>query len=584
MSQSETESRPPLVLAVGGQVAARSALQAALAERGYRVEFAPDGAAAVGVFQRLAPDVMLVDLPEQGMDGPELCLSVRRLDSPARVPIVVLVDQDDHETIDRAHDCGAAEIVARSSCPAFVAQRLRFVLRSVAAVEAVCGASAERASHCADRRQFLDSLSFATSQARLDGTSSAVLCLDLERFREVVYGLPRATVERFLSSVAERLRSGIREADVLTDLKEYTEQATIARVGGGEFAVLVQGLTRAEDAARVGRRLLDALSEPIGVDGREIHVSASIGISVFPDQNASPEELLNFAQTAAYCARQDGQDTVQFYSSSMNSRAFERLSLEASLRHALEREEFRVFYQPRVEITSGELLGFEALIRWQHPELGLVAPGQFIPLAEETGLIVPIGEWVLRTACAQNRAWQAEGLDPVRVSVNLSSVQFRQPDLFDTVARALGETDLDPEWLELELTESLLMQNPEAVVGTLERFRDTGIHLSIDDFGTGYSSLSYLKRFPINALKIDRSFIREVTTNADDAALATSIILMGRSLKLGVVAEGVETESQLSFLRIMQCDEAQGYLYSPPVPASAAVRFLQDGLSTASAA
>jgi diguanylate cyclase (GGDEF)-like protein len=582
MPLPESDSQLPLALLVGGEDALVS-LRSALSDAGYRTETAADGAEALAAYQRVAPDVVLVELLTQGMDGPEVCHALQRLDEVRDATVVVRVEEGDPDTIERAFRAGAADVVARSAPPAFVAQRLRFVLRANAADAGKVRVS-DHATGFADRRYLLEHLAYATTQAKRDGTTVAVLCLELDRFRELVYGLPHDSVDEVLATVARRLQQGIRDSDVLADLGHHPERATIARVGGGEFAVLIQGLHRVEDAAKVGRRLLDGLSDLMTVDGRDITVSANIGVSSFPAENASAEELLGFAQTAAYCAKQQGRDTVQFYQSSMNSRAFERLSLESSLRHALDKKEFRVHYQPRVEISSGKLLSFEALVRWQHPELGLVAPGQFIPLAEETGLIVPIGEWVLKTACEQNKAWQEEGLDPVSVSVNLSSAQFRHPELFDTVVRTLAETELDPRWLELELTESLLMQNAEAVVDTLKRFRDTGIHLSIDDFGTGYSSLSYLKRFPIDALKIDQSFIREVTTNADDAALATSIILMGRSLKLRVVAEGVETESQLSFLRIMQCDEAQGYLYSPPVPASEAIRFLRDGVSRASAA
>jgi diguanylate cyclase (GGDEF)-like protein len=582
MRTPESDAHQPLVLLVGQGEAAQSELQSALQGAGLAAEFVADGAAAVGAYQRLAPDAVLVDLPLGGMDGPEVCHSLRGMESPAGSAVVVCVEADDPATIERAYCAGAADVIARPAPPSFVAQRLQFVLRAAVLAESNSPTEGDRSTGLADRRQFLEQLSYAISQARSDGSTIAVMCLDLDRFRELVYGIPHDSVDELLATVARRLRRGVRESDVLADLEPG--RTTIARVGGGEFSVLIHGLARIEDAAKAGRRLLDVLTEPLPIDGREITVSASIGISSFPGEYQSPEELLGCAQTAAYCAKQQGRDTVQFYQPTMNSRAFERLSLESSLRQALDREEFRVYYQPRVEISSGKLLSFEALVRWQHPELGLVSPGQFIPLAEETGLIVPMGEWVLRTACAQNRAWQDEGLDPVRVSVNLSSLQFQQANLFDTVVRALSETKLDAEWLELELTESLLMENAEAVVATLKRFRDTGIHLSIDDFGTGYSSLSYLKRFPIDALKIDQSFIREVTTNADDAALATSIILMGRSLKLRVVAEGVETESQLSFLRIMQCDEAQGYLYSPPVPAAEAVRFLRDGVSKASAA
>jgi EAL domain-containing protein (putative c-di-GMP-specific phosphodiesterase class I) len=325
------------------------------------------------------------------------------------------------------------------------------------------------------------------------------------------------------------------------------------------------------------------MAEPIDVGGHPVSVCASVGICCYPGEDCAPDELVDLARVATENARQEGRGAIRFYDASMNVKAFERLSLESGMRQGIERGEYLVHYQPRIEIASGRIIGFEALVRWQHPELGLVSPGQFIPLAEETGLIVPLGEQVLRTACEQGREWQRRGLPPVTMSVNLSSVQFQRPELFDSVVRVLGETGLDPTFLELELTESLLMQNVEAVVSTLKRFRDTGIRLSIDDFGTGYSSLSYLKRFPIDALKIDRSFIREVTTNADDAALATSIILMGRSLKLKVVAEGVETASQLSFLRIMQCDEAQGFLFSQPVPAEDAERLLRRNAASSAA-
>ena len=260
----------------------------------------------------------------------------------------------------------------------------------------------------------------------------------------------------------------------------------------------------------------------------------------------------------------------------MSRWAFERLTLERSLRDAVERGEMEVYYQPRVDIKTRRAVGFEALVRWNHPQLGLVSPAQFIPLAEETGLIIPLGEWVLRTACRQNREWQAAGLPPVRISVNLSAAQFTQQDLFEVVTGILEEVGLAADWLELEVTESMLMKDAESTVETLKQLKSAGIHLSIDDFGTGYSSLSYLKRFPIDALKIDRSFIREVTTNPDDAAIATSIILMGHSLRLSVVAEGVEEESQLAFLQVLQCNEIQGYLFSPPVPAARAEAFLRE--------
>jgi diguanylate cyclase (GGDEF)-like protein len=427
------------------------------------------------------------------------------------------------------------------------------------------------------RERFVGELDRALVACGKSGSHLAVLCLDLNQFKAISGAFSREAGDQLLVQIALRLREGLRSHDLLAHLGCDPSQVSIARIRGDEFTILLPDLKRAADAVKVGKRVLEMLTEPFKLAQQEVFVTVSIGIASFPTDDADAEQLLKCSETAAYCARQQGRNTVLYYSPAMNAKAFERLTLETGLRRALERDELIVHYQPRVDIASGRPVGFEALVRWRHPELGLVSPAQFIPLAEETGLIVPIGEWILEHACAQARRWQEAGLPFVRMAVNLSSVQFRQPDLFETVQAALERSRLEPRWLELELTESLLMQNPENAVLTLQRLAARGIHLSIDDFGTGYSSLSYLKRFPIHSLKIDQTFIRELTTNPDDAAIATSIILMGKSLKLRVVAEGVETRSQLSFLRVMQCHEAQGYLFSPPVSAQEAEAFLRKG-------
>jgi diguanylate cyclase (GGDEF)-like protein len=566
------DSGAPHVLLVGGG-SGPDALSSALAAAGIGLEHCADAAAAVRACSSAIPDAVVIDL--SGRAGPEACAALAALECSARVPRLVLLAGDDLGGAERAYEAGANDVLARPVNAAFLALRLGRLAGGAEREGPAC--RLDRATGLADREELLVRVARAAEQALADGSRIALIYLELDRFRELANGLASTSAANLLGTVARRLREGIRDSDLVADLSFDADATTIARVGGGEFCLLIQGLERVEDAAKAGRRLLDALADPFAVEGQSLSLGASVGIATFPEQSLGPGELLDCAQTAAYSARQDGRETIRFYASSMNAKAFERLTLETSLRAALEREEFLVYYQPRIEIASGRIIGMEALLRWRHPQLGLVSPSQFIPLAEETGLIVPIGEYVLQRACRQNREWQRRGLPMVAVSVNLSSVQFQRPELYDQVVRTLGEAGLDPIWLELELTESLLMQNAEAVVATLKRFRDTGIKLSIDDFGTGYSSLSYLKRFPIDALKIDRSFIREVTTNADDAALATSIILMGRSLKLKVVAEGVETASQLSFLRIMQCDEAQGFLYSPPVPADDAARMLREG-------
>ena len=349
----------------------------------------------------------------------------------------------------------------------------------------------------------------------------------------------------------------------------------VRRTEDGRILMVLTQLAHQQDLARLGSQLQERLGGSFTHRGIDFRRVVNIGVASFPTDGRDADEIIDCAETASYCSRQEGGSNIQFYTAAMNRWAFERLTLERSLRDAVERDEMVVYYQPRVDIKTRRVVGFEALVRWNHPQLGMVSPAQFIPLAEETGLIIPLGEWVLRTACKQNKAWQLAGLPPVRVSVNLSGAQFYKDDLYKTVKDVLEETGLDPDWLELEVTESMLMKDAESTIETLHKLKSAGIHLSIDDFGTGYSSLSYLKRFPIDALKIDRSFIREVTTNPDDAAIATSIILMGHSLRLSVVAEGVEEESQLAFLQVLQCNEIQGFLFSPPVPADRAEGFLR---------
>lgn len=351
-------------------------------------------------------------------------------------------------------------------------------------------------------------------------------------------------------------------------------------VRSDRVALLVPGLARVQDVAKFAGRFQERISRASAAAGGITELHTSVGVAACPEDGADPIVLLEAAQEATERARSEGRNCLAFHTQAMGQWAFERLTLERGLADALTNNELRVFYQPRVAIGTRQILGMEALIRWQHPQLGLVSPAQFIPLAEETGLITPIGEWVLREACRQNQAWRDAGLPPIRVSVNLSPVQFRDPNLHKVVVSALEETNLSCDGLELEVTESMLMNDPKVTIATLRELKAAGLKISIDDFGTGYSSLSYLKQFPIDSLKIDRSFVQDVTTNPDDAAIATAIILMGHSLKLNVVAEGVETESQLAFLRVLQCNEIQGYLFSPPVPADKAALLLEKSILT----
>ena len=447
----------------------------------------------------------------------------------------------------------------------------RIVLTHAASLESSGGYGANSAN---DRREFVTTLDRIMRQAQRRSTTLAVLCLEVSSASPNNPNLTSEANEQLTAVLVDRLRASLRDRDVMARIADESGDLQVAALGKQRFLLLLE-LRRAHDASNVGRRLLELLTQDVNVHGRSFAPGFFIGVSLYPNDSPSPDELLQMAERAARLAREDGVNSIRYCSDSMNSVALELLSMESALRRALREEELLVYYQPKVEIATERIVGMEALVRWRHPELGMVSPGQFIPLAEDTGLIGPIGEWVLRRACQDALEWQRAGLPPIQMAVNLSSIQFRDPNLYESVVQTIAETGLEPHHVELELTESMLMEDAEKAVGILNRFKQHGIKISIDDFGTGYSSLSYLKRFPIDALKIDRSFIAEVNTNPDDASISTSIILMGRSLKLRVIAEGVETRSQLSFLRVMQCDEVQGFLFSPPVPADQARALLE---------
>lgn len=414
-----------------------------------------------------------------------------------------------------------------------------------------------------NRILFKDRLNLELAHAHRNKEKLAVLFLDLDRFKLVNDTLGHAMGDELLKGVAKRLTNCLRESD------------TVSRLGGDEFTILLPGLTHEEYAAKIAQKIIEALQKPWMLGGHEFHITTSMGIAIYPSDGEDADTLLKHADTAMYRAKEQGRNNYQLYTPAMNVQIMERLALENSLRYAVKNQEFVVFYQPQVNTCTGEITGMEALVRWQHPYRGLIYPGEFIPVAEESGLIVPIGEWVLRTACNQITAWHEAGFPQMRVTVNLSARQFlQQKNLAETVAQVLEETGLNPGCLELEITESIAMQDVDFTIAMLHRLREMGIQIGIDDFGTGYSSLNYLKRFPINTLKIDRSFVCDITVNPDNAAIVSTIIGLGRNMKLNVIAEGVETEEQLAFLKQRDCIEMQGYLFSKPLPAEELERLL----------
>jgi diguanylate cyclase (GGDEF)-like protein/PAS domain S-box-containing protein len=422
-----------------------------------------------------------------------------------------------------------------------------------------------------NRTMFNHQLARSLAQARRHDKPLAVLFIDLDRFKNINDTLGHEAGDCVLKEVAERLRGCLRDSD------------TVGRLGGDEFVVLLEELPQPVYVATVAQKILAAVAKPFILDAQEFHLTASIGISTYPADSSDLHSLLKNADISMYRAKEQGKNNYQFYSAQMNVHTIERLALESSLRRAVERSEFQLHYQPKVDIRSGYIIGMEALVRWQQPGQGLIPPAQFIPLAEETGLIVPIGEWVLKTACARNKSWQEQGLPPLRIAVNLSGRQFAHETLLQDVTRVLNETGMDPVLLELEITESMAMHDPGYAVKLMTKLKAMGVHLSIDDFGTGYSSLGYLKRFPIDSVKIDRSFIRDLPGDSDDAAITQAIIAMAHGLKLRVVAEGVETGEQLSFLRAHGCDEMQGYYFSKPLPEHEFFLLAQNGVAPGAA-
>ncbi len=417
-----------------------------------------------------------------------------------------------------------------------------------------------------NRLLFQDRLAQALPQARRRGSMVAVFYMDLDRFKIINDTLGHGVGDELLKAVAQRLATCVREGD------------TIARLGGDEFGLVLLDLEDAQASTKVAQKILNALAPLFSIGGHELYVTPSIGISVHPADGRDPEILTRNAELAMYRAKEQGRNAYQLYAPAMNATAVRRLTLENAMRRALERGEFQVYYQPQVHAVTGEIVGMEALLRWQHPELGFLTPNQWIGLAEETGLIVPIGEWVLRVACEQHRAWQAAGYSTLRVAVNLSARQFQQADLDQCIAEILLDTGLQPAFLELEITENTIMRDLDRTASHLRNLKELGVHLSIDDFGTGHSSLNYLKRFAVDTLKIDRSFVRDIHEDANDAAIVRAVVAMAQSLKLRVVAEGVETEAQLAFLRSLACNEMQGYLFSKPLPAEQATAFLAEGV------
>ena len=517
-------------------------------------------------------DVLLLDLSLPDSHGLETF--AKAYAHAPKVPIIVLTGNDDHALALLAVKAGAQdflfkgkldrELLIRSMQYSIERKRYQEQLEHQANYDVLTGLP--------NRNLLQDRLKRAVFAQR-NARPIAVVFIDLDHFKFINDSLGHTQGDKLLAIIAERLASIVREGD------------TVARLGGDEFVLVLNDQNKEDVIFRAMQRVLNKVSEPMTIDGQELYITCSAGVSLYPADAPDVETLLKNADVAMYRAKEHGRNNFQFYTPEMNDLANERLALEHSLRRALERNELLLHYQPKVNLETGRIVGAEALLRWQHPEWGLIAPERFIPIAEETGLIVQIGAWVIRTACNQARLWQDAGLPPVIMSVNLSARQFRQESFVKEVTQILHETGLKPEQLEMELTESMLMHNANAAISILGGLKSLGVRLSLDDFGTGYSSLSYLSRLPIDTLKIDRSFVQHIgdQDGCDNGILAQAIISLGHSLNLTVIAEGVETGEQLKFLKAHQCDEVQGFYFCKPTVAGEFAKMLAERLVEATA-
>ena len=415
-----------------------------------------------------------------------------------------------------------------------------------------------------NRSLLLDRINQAINQAKRSKRNIAVLFFDLDHFKLINDGFGHAEGDQLLLKVGQRLQSCLRDAD------------TVARFGGDEFVAVITGMQHEENAALISQKILEVLAEPFSINELKIHITTSIGISVYPNNGETADVLLRNADTAMYLAKEHGRNNFKYYSNELNFRTLKRIELESHLKYAVEKNELFLMYQPIIDMHTGYIIGLEALVRWQHPMLGLIEPLDFISIAEENGLISEIGEWVLRTACKQNKTWQQMGLTAVRIAVNVSGRQFFDSEFVTIVQKILDETQLEPQYLELELTETHIIKHTEVIIKSLKALKQMGINIALDDFGTGYSSLSYLKRLPVDKLKIDKSFLQDITNDDEDAAMLMAVITMASNLKLKVLAEGMENEKQFGFLRLHRCNEIQGYYFSRPLTLEACTKLLQE--------
>ena len=563
---------PRRILVVDDDAATLMLMRVALLNAGFEVETAVDGEDALEKFRQHPSDLVLLDVDMPGRSGHEICTALRA-EVGELLPIVMVTGMDDVESVEKAYHAGATDFFAKPINWALIGHRVRYLCRGfqnlldLQAAEQKIRQLAyfDTLTRLPNRQSFLERVEREIARARLDGRKLAILFMDLDGFKNINDTMGHGSGDLILQLVADRLRQELRPSDLVSRPSAAEAVLGFARLGGDEFTALIRDIAQAEDALVIAHRIRDVMRRPFRLDKREMALTTSIGIALYPNDGEDALALLKHADTAMYHAKDRGRDNCQLYSASLTEQAVQRMTLESSLRLALARNEFHLLYQPQFDLQQGCVLAVEALIRWQHPEQGLIQPLDFIPLAEENGLIIPIGEWVLRTACADTARWQRAG-HCVRVAVNLSPMQFRDPNLINMILETLSRTGLAPGLLELEVTESTAMET--SGIATLQALCHAGVSVALDDFGTGYSSMSYLRKMPLNTLKIDRRFVMALPGEDKDRAIVRAILSLAKSLDFSVTAEGVETLEQAQTLNDMDCNSLQGYYFSKPIPAA----------------
>jgi len=556
LGNNSDSQQQAVILVVDDDPAIRLVIRHSMERSGYQVVEAANGLEAVHAVIRQVPDLILMDAVMPEMDGFRATKEIKLLDGCAEIPILMATSLDDDGSIAQAFDAGACDYVTkpfnwsvlkhRVACSLYAADAQRKI-QHLAYHDSLTGLP--------NRMLFMDRIDQAISRAQREQEQFALLFIDIDHFKVINDSMGHAAGDQLLNIISQRLCEMLRKSD------------TVARLGGDEFTVIIEGLEDAEHVINVTKNILSSLDVPVDVNGREVHVGGSIGIAVYPQDGENFGSLLKNADTAMYKAKEQGRNTFQFYASEMSHKAIHRLELENQLRAGLRKKEFVVYYQPKVNLLSNTITGVEALVRWNHPERGFIAPCDFLPLAEELGLITQLDEWVMKTACEQFQKWKSTGLSLENLSVNVSARHFKEGGLTDYCKSLLDETQIAAENLELELTESALVDNYDSAKKVLNEIHQMGIRIALDDFGTGYASMSYLKEFPFDTVKIDRSFVKDLPDDHEDAAIAKAMIQLSQALKLSTVAEGIEKDTQKIYLKDQECDYGQGYLWSKPVNA-----------------